>query len=141
MAELSNPRLGHLRALVRVSAHFLRVITSSFIITKPTSTNIRSLSAIIVITTIYLLLTTSPSPVPNQPLPPRLSSWATLLGVSSAMLAAIQYMPQIIHTYRMKLVGALSIAMMMIQSPGAVLMVLSIALRPDTNWTSEWRLV
>ncbi|KAL1730903.1 hypothetical protein EV714DRAFT_209951, partial [Schizophyllum commune] len=92
--------------------------------------------AIIVITTIYLLLTTSPSPVPNQPLPPRLSSWATLLGVSSAALAAIQYMPQIIHTYRMKLVGALSIAMMMIQSPGAVLMVLSIALRPDTNWTS-----
>lgn len=92
--------------------------------------------AVIVIISLYLLLTSQPPPMQNQPLPQRLSSWATFLGVSSALLAAIQYAPQIIHTYRMKLVGALSIVMMMIQSPGAVLMVLSIALRPDTNWTS-----
>jgi len=56
-------------------------------------------------------------------------SWATLLGVTSAILAAIQYAPQLIHTYRFKLVGALSIPMMCIQSPGAVLMILGIALR------------
>jgi len=36
----------------------------------------------------------------------------------------------------MKLVGALSIPMMLIQTPGAIFMVLSIALRPNTNWTS-----
>jgi len=36
----------------------------------------------------------------------------------------------------MKLVGALSIPMMLIQTPGAIFMVLSIALRPGTNWTS-----
>ncbi|KIJ90352.1 hypothetical protein K443DRAFT_116712, partial [Laccaria amethystina LaAM-08-1] len=49
--------------------------------------------------------------------------------VSSALLAAIQYAPQLLHTYKAKVVGALSIPMMLIQSPGAVLMVLSIALR------------
>jgi len=84
------------------------------------------------IVTIYLL-SSSAFPAPT---PPRTLQWATLLGVISAMLAAIQYAPQLFHTYRAKLVGALSIPMMLIQSPGAVLMVLSIALRPGTNWTS-----
>ena len=55
--------------------------------------------------------------------------WATFLGLLSALLAAMQYAPQIVHTYRLKLVGALSIKMMLIQSPGSLLMVLSIALR------------
>ncbi|TEB26964.1 hypothetical protein FA13DRAFT_1736979 [Coprinellus micaceus] len=64
------------------------------------------------------------------------TSWGKFLGVSAAAFATVQYMPQLIHTYRTKLVGALSIPMMCIQSPGGVLMVLSIALRPGTNWTS-----
>lgn len=55
--------------------------------------------------------------------------WATFLGIASALLAALQYAPQLVHTYRLRLVGALSIPMMLIQSPGAVFMVLSIALR------------
>jgi len=41
-----------------------------------------------------------------------------------------------IKTYRLKVVGALSIPMMCIQTPGAVLMVLNIAMRPGTDWTS-----
>ncbi|OBZ66346.1 Uncharacterized protein C4C5.03 [Grifola frondosa] len=83
----------------------------------------------------FFLLSTSPSPDPNQR-SPQISLWATFLGVSSAVLAAMQYAPQLVHTYRLKLVGALSIKMMLIQSPGAVFMVLSIALRPGTNWTT-----
>ncbi|KAF8800113.1 hypothetical protein BYT27DRAFT_7200624 [Phlegmacium glaucopus] len=86
------------------------------------------------ITTVYLLSTSTLSP--EGSLPPRISSWATFLGVSSALLAAVQYAPQILHTYRMKLVGALSIPMMLIQTPGGILMVTSIALRKGTNWTS-----
>lgn len=74
--------------------------------------------------TFYLLGTT----IPDEP-STRLEIWATFLGVSSATLAAFQYAPQIVHTYRSKLVGALSIPMMLIQTPGAVFMVLSIALR------------
>ncbi|KAG6864190.1 hypothetical protein C0991_011689, partial [Blastosporella zonata] len=92
--------------------------------------------AFITFTTFILLLITPTSSSPDVPLPPILARWATFLGVSSAILAAIQYAPQLVHTYKAKIVGALSIPMMCIQSPGAVLMVLSIALRPGTNWTS-----
>ncbi|CAK5278264.1 unnamed protein product [Mycena citricolor] len=84
----------------------------------------------------------SPYPDPSFPdpdsdaLPTSLARWALLLGVSSAALAAIQYLPQIAFTWRARLVGALSVPMMCVQSPGAVAMVTSIALRPGTNWTS-----
>ncbi|KAI0357937.1 hypothetical protein OH77DRAFT_1475815 [Trametes cingulata] len=83
----------------------------------------------------FLLLSTNPSPDETHR-SRQLQLWATFLGVSSALLAALQYAPQIAHTARIKLVGALSIPMMLIQTPGAVLMVLSIALRPGTNWTT-----
>ncbi|KAH9886287.1 hypothetical protein C8Q73DRAFT_716140 [Cubamyces lactineus] len=83
----------------------------------------------------FLLLSTNPTPDATHR-SPQLQLWATFLGVSSALLAAFQYTPQIAHTYRIKLVGALSIPMMCLQTPGAVLMVLSIALRPGTNWTT-----
>jgi hypothetical protein len=72
----------------------------------------------------FLLLGTEASPDSV-----RLTWWATFLGVSSTLLAAFQYLPQIVHTFRHKLVGALSIPMMLIQTPGAILMVTSIALR------------
>ncbi|ESK92749.1 atp synthase f0 [Moniliophthora roreri MCA 2997] len=105
---------------------------------------------IITITTFFLLITFPPSPsptpspspepiplpTPDSPLSHSVQQWATFLGVSSALLAAVQYVPQIAHTWQSKVVGALSIPMMCIQTPGAVLMVLSIALRPGTNWTS-----
>ncbi|KAJ7769345.1 hypothetical protein B0H16DRAFT_1517515 [Mycena metata] len=79
-----------------------------------------------------------PDPSPDAPdaLPLPLARWALYLGVSSALLAAIQYLPQIAFTWQARLVGALSVPMMCVQSPGAVAMVLSIALRPGTNWTS-----
>lgn len=81
-----------------------------------------------VFVTFYLLGTTIPGESATV-----LDSWATFLGVSSASLAALQYAPQIAHTYRLKLVGALSIPMMLLQTPGAVFMVLSIALRYADN--------
>ncbi|GJJ14587.1 hypothetical protein Clacol_008853 [Clathrus columnatus] len=57
--------------------------------------------------------------------PNQIHAWAIFLGVSSSALAVIQYFPQLFKTYRLKLVGAISVPMMCIQSPGAVLMVLS----------------
>ncbi|EGO00969.1 hypothetical protein SERLA73DRAFT_178969 [Serpula lacrymans var. lacrymans S7.3] len=66
----------------------------------------------------------------------QITLWATFLGVSSAILAAIQYMPQLLRTFQLKLVGALSIPMMVMQSPGGIMMAVSIARRPGTNWTS-----
>lgn len=66
----------------------------------------------------------------------RISVWATFLGVSAALLSAMQYLPQLLYTWRLKLVGALSIRTMAIQSPGSIIMVVSIAIRPGTNWTT-----
>lgn len=95
-------------------------------------------SVLAVFITLFVLATAVPGPSPGEPLPPLAYSWAKFLGISAAIFASIQYAPQLLHTYRSKLVGALSIPMMCIQTPGGVLMVLSIALRPGTNWTSQF---
>ncbi|CAG8545983.1 4909_t:CDS:2 [Ambispora gerdemannii] len=62
--------------------------------------------------------------------------WADFLGVASMLLASVQYLPQIWRTWRRKTVGALSIPMMLMQTPGSFLFVYSLAVRPGTNWTS-----
>ncbi|KAG1807470.1 uncharacterized protein BJ212DRAFT_1386897 [Suillus subaureus] len=55
------------------------------------------------IVTFFLLFTRIPGP--DGEVPRQISLWATFLGVSSALLAAIQYAPQLSRTYRLKLVG------------------------------------
>jgi len=65
-----------------------------------------------------------------------LQQLAIFLGVSGTILAILQYGPQIYKTYHAGLVGALSLGTMAIQVPGSVLFVISIAIRPGTNWTS-----
>lgn len=65
-----------------------------------------------------------------------LQQLAVFLGVSGTILAVLQYAPQIYKTYRAGLVGALSLGTMAIQVPGSVLFVISIVIRPGTNWTS-----
>jgi len=62
--------------------------------------------------------------------------WAGFLGWSATVLAALQYIPQIIHTSRARLVGSLSIPMMCLQVPGSAIFVYSLALRPGVNYTS-----
>ena len=76
----------------------------------------------------FILILNSPAD-PSGSARRQLSLWATFLGVSSAVLAALQYAPQIVHTYRLKLVGALSIPMMLIQTPGGFIMAISIMIR------------
>jgi uncharacterized protein with PQ loop repeat len=73
---------------------------------------------------------------PTSPPHSLLSYLATFLGVSATLLAVLQYAPQIYKTYRAKLVGALSLGTMAIQVPGSVLFVVSLVVRPGTNWTS-----
>ncbi|KAF0520771.1 pq loop repeat protein [Gigaspora margarita] len=62
--------------------------------------------------------------------------WADALGVASMLFASVQYFPQIIRTWRRKSVGALSIPMMLMQTPGSFLFVYSLAIRPGTRWTT-----
>ncbi|KAF9165564.1 hypothetical protein DFQ26_009759 [Actinomortierella ambigua] len=83
-----------------------------------------------------LTFTTFLLSVVGGPENPWTSSWAGFLGILSATLATIQYLPQIYRTYRRKSVGALSIPMMLMQTPGAALVTLSLILRPGANWTT-----
>ncbi|CAG8643634.1 1594_t:CDS:2, partial [Paraglomus occultum] len=62
--------------------------------------------------------------------------WAGFLGVISMMMASVQYLPQIWTTWKMKAVGALSIPMMLMQTPGAFLFAYSLASKEDNNWTT-----
>jgi len=63
--------------------------------------------------------------------------WADLLGVISLILASVQYLPQIWKTWKRKSVGALSIQMMLLQTPGSFLFAYSLAASPGTRW-STW---
>jgi uncharacterized protein with PQ loop repeat len=62
--------------------------------------------------------------------------WADGLGLVSMMLASVQYIPQIYRTWKRKSVGALSIPMMLIQTPGSFLFVYTLAIRPGVRWTT-----
>jgi uncharacterized protein with PQ loop repeat len=61
---------------------------------------------------------------------------ASVLGVVSMCVAVVQYLPQLFKTWESKVVGALSIPTMLMQSPGSFLLAYSLAVRPGVNWTS-----
>ena len=71
-------------------------------------------------------------------LPKQLNNWANFLGVMAAILAGIQYVPQIWTTYRLKHVGSLSIPMMCIQTPGGFLFAASLYARLGMQGWSTW---
>ncbi|RKP10759.1 hypothetical protein THASP1DRAFT_10594, partial [Thamnocephalis sphaerospora] len=62
--------------------------------------------------------------------------WAGVMGVFSMFVATVQYLPQIWKTWCAKTVGALSIIMMMIQTPGSFVFAYTLAAREGTNWTT-----
>ncbi|RKP00482.1 hypothetical protein CXG81DRAFT_2254, partial [Caulochytrium protostelioides] len=61
---------------------------------------------------------------------------AGLFGTVAALLCVAQFLPQLYSTWVTRDVGALSLLMMLMQTPGGYLMMLSIALQPGNNWTS-----
>ncbi|KAL2164916.1 hypothetical protein VTH06DRAFT_212 [Thermothelomyces fergusii] len=67
-----------------------------------------------------------------------LPAWANALGVMAALLAAVQYIPQIWTTYRLKHVGSLSIPMMCMQTPGGYLFAASLFARLGWSGWSSW---
>ncbi len=70
--------------------------------------------------------------------PEILQGWANFLGIVSAVLALIQYLPQIYTTYKLKKVASLSIPMMCIQTPGGFLWAGSLAARLGPEGWSTW---
>ncbi|TQW00800.1 hypothetical protein V2A60_001841 [Cordyceps javanica] len=71
-------------------------------------------------------------------MPQHLNFWAHLLGVLAAVLAAVQYVPQIWTTYHLKHAGSLSIPMMCIQTPGGLLFAASLYMRLGAEGWSTW---
>jgi hypothetical protein len=72
--------------------------------------------------------------------PSHLRGWANFLGLLGTLLAAIQYFPQIITTYRLQETGSLSIPMMCIQTPGSFVFAASLAVRLGPGGWSAWGL-
>ncbi|KAL4885085.1 hypothetical protein BJY04DRAFT_214964 [Aspergillus karnatakaensis] len=70
--------------------------------------------------------------------PASLQSWSNFCGVTAAILASIQYFPQIYTTLRLRCVGSLSIPMMCIQTPGALVWAGSLAARMGSKGWSTW---
>lgn len=70
--------------------------------------------------------------------PQKLDIWAPALGLMAAILAAVQYFPQIWTTYHLKHVGSLSIPMMCIQTPGGFLFAASLFARLGWGGWSSW---
>ncbi|KAI9372675.1 hypothetical protein BJX61DRAFT_428728 [Aspergillus egyptiacus] len=70
--------------------------------------------------------------------PSSLQSWSNFCGVTAAILASIQYFPQIYTTLMLRCVGSLSIPMMCIQTPGALVWAGSLAARMGSTGWSTW---
>ena len=70
--------------------------------------------------------------------PSALGPWANLIGVVGMILAAIQFLPQIWTTWRLKEVGSLSIYSMCIQTPGSFIWVGSLAAHLGWEGWSTW---
>ncbi|PYH89817.1 PQ loop repeat protein [Aspergillus ellipticus CBS 707.79] len=67
-----------------------------------------------------------------------LQAWSNFCGVLAAILASIQYFPQIYTTLRLRCVGSLSIPMMCIQTPGSLVWAGSLAARLGPKGWSTW---
>ncbi|ORX96912.1 hypothetical protein BCR34DRAFT_578338 [Clohesyomyces aquaticus] len=72
--------------------------------------------------------------------PTHLRGWANFLGLLGTLLAGIQYIPQIITTWRFQEVGSLSVPMMCIQTPGSFVFAASLAIRLGPGGWSAWGL-
>ena len=70
--------------------------------------------------------------------PDALATWATALGICAAILACVQYIPQLYTTWRLQHVMSLSIPMMCIQTPGSFVFATSLAIRMGGAGWSAW---
>ncbi|KAF2458925.1 hypothetical protein BDY21DRAFT_339288 [Lineolata rhizophorae] len=70
--------------------------------------------------------------------PRALTPFANVLGLCASVLASIQYLPQIVTTFRLRAVHSLSIPMMCIQTPGSFVWAASLAARLGWAGWSAW---
>ncbi|KAI8942390.1 hypothetical protein NX059_000464 [Plenodomus lindquistii] len=73
-------------------------------------------------------------------LPSHVQAWANFLGLLATVLAAVQYIPQILMTWKLQETGSLSIPMMCIQTPGSFVFAASLFARLGPAGWSAWGL-
>ena len=67
-------------------------------------------------------------------MPSHIRGWANFLGLLATTLAAIQYFPQIVMTWRLQETGSLSVPMMCIQTPGSFVFAASLGRQAGSRW-------
>lgn len=100
--------------------------------------NLKTASIVVSIAIAHFVFTFLVSIVMLAKFPQYLQQWANILGIFAAILASIQYLPQIWTTWHMKEAGSLSIPMMMMQTPGGFLFAASLAARLGPSGWSAW---
>lgn len=70
--------------------------------------------------------------------PNHLQAWANFLGIVATVLAGVQYIPQLLTTWRLQAVESLSIPSMCIQTPGSFVFAGSLAKRLGPSGWSSW---
>lgn len=101
----------------------------------PSYTTALVVSGICILHAVVMFITSAAIAV-NRP--SQLQAWSNFSGVVAAILASIQYFPQIYTTLRLRCVGSLSIPMMCIQTPGSLVWAGSLAARLGPKGWSTW---
>ena len=70
--------------------------------------------------------------------PQHLQPWANTLGIFATALAAVQFLPQLVTTWRLQAAGSLSVPTMFIQTPGSFVWAGSLAARLGPAGWSTW---
>ena len=98
----------------------------------------RTALAIVTVCIVHALLTAVLNLLIALRAPAALQTYASVLGVLAAVLASIQYLPQIYTTARLRAAASLSIPMMCVQTPGAFVWAASLASRVGWEGWSTW---
>jgi hypothetical protein len=102
---------------------------------KPHAT-IRDMVVVNVLSAVHLAVTFATLGILVAVSPERLYAYATANGILSAVIAALQYAPQVLTTWRLKHIGSISIPWLVIQTPGGLAGMPALVNRPGTNWTT-----
>jgi hypothetical protein len=98
----------------------------------------RTALGVVLISAVHYVLLMIASVVVVLWYPDFMASWAIGLGLCAAILACIQYLPQIWTTWKLQHVMSLSIPMMCIQTPGSFVFAASLAGRLGAEGWSAW---
>ncbi|KAI5288207.1 hypothetical protein KEM55_009142, partial [Ascosphaera atra] len=105
---------------------------------EPQKTNVRQAVIVVAACILHFLATIAVSLFIEIWRPSQLQLLANCFGIMAAVLASIQYFPQIYMTFQLRRVGSLSIPMMCIQTPGSFLWAGSLAARVGWEGWSTW---